>query len=273
MNEYSKKIELYQRSKDSIWTDDYIAKNMLNAHLDKSNDGATRNDLSIEKTVDWIDANIKRNSHIIDLGCGPGLYMSRLANLGHKISGIDFNKESIEYAKQQNHIENLTSYKYGDYLKEEFDNLYSVAMMIYCDFGALIANEQIAILNKIRNGLTDDGLFIFDVFDENIVNEKQEKKDWIISEGNDFWSKEPYFLLEEITHFKESKMIATRYFIINQKSKETKEYIMWDKYYNESDINNIMEENGFQVKTIDKNLIDNDNFTSKDVMFVVVQKK
>ena len=38
---------------------------------------------------------------ILDLGCGPGLYASRLARLGHRVTGIDFSPASIRYARQQ----------------------------------------------------------------------------------------------------------------------------------------------------------------------------
>ncbi|MDL2312459.1 class I SAM-dependent methyltransferase [Bacteroidales bacterium OttesenSCG-928-B11] len=271
MNDF-KEITLFQKSKYSIWTDAYIAKNLLNAHLDKSSDGASRNNSTIERTINWIDSHINRNSNIIDLGCGPGIYASKLAQLGHRVFGIDFNIESIKYAQQYNEVKNLTSYRYGNYLDSSFENIYSVAMMIYCDFGALLPEEQKILLSKVRNGLTDNGFFIFDVFEKGFLDKKQEKKEWIISDGNDFWSKEPYFLLEEIKHFKESNLIASRYFVINQESKDIKEYIMWDKYYDDESIIKLMNENGFHVKTIERDLINNDNFTSNDVMFVVAQK-
>jgi len=51
---YNNELKLFQRSNNSlIWTDDYISKSMLEVHINK---------------------NIKPNSKILDLGCGPGLY-------------------------------------------------------------------------------------------------------------------------------------------------------------------------------------------------------
>ncbi|MDR0332867.1 MAG: class I SAM-dependent methyltransferase [Dysgonamonadaceae bacterium] len=267
-----KEIELFQRSQLSIWTDEYIAKNMLNAHLDKLSDGASRNELVIEKTIDWINSQIHASSNIIDLGCGPGIYASKLAKLGHTVLGIDFNIESIKYAKQHNEIENRTSYRYANYLEDSFEGTYSVAMMIYCDFSALLPNEQKIILSKIRNGLADDGLFIFDVFEKEILDKNPKKRTWSMSEGNDFWCKDPYFLLEEVKHFNDFNRIAYRHFVINQQSRDIKEYITWDGYYNSESIGNLLKENGFKIKTIKKNLIDNTNFKSNDIMFVVAEK-
>jgi SAM-dependent methyltransferase len=265
-------IKLFQRSQLSIWTDEYLAKNMLNAHLDKLNDAATRNHLAIEKTIQWINSQIHKKSNIIDLGCGPGIYASKLAQLGHSVFGVDFNLESIKYAKQHNEVENRTSYQYGNYLENSFQDTYSVAMMIYCDFGALLPDEQKNILGKIRNGLTNNGLFIFDVFEKGILEKNQEKKVWSMSEGNDFWCKDPYFLLDEVKHFNDFNRIAYRHFVINQQNENIKEYITWDSYYDDESIGNLLKENGFKIKTIEKNLIDNTNFKSNDVMFVVAQK-
>ena len=49
-------LELYARGRRNIWTDRYIAKNLLAAHLDPEGDGASRNLRTIERTVDWIDS-------------------------------------------------------------------------------------------------------------------------------------------------------------------------------------------------------------------------
>ncbi len=38
---------------------------------------------------------------VLDLGCGPGLYSSRLARLGCSCTGIDFSPASIAYARLQ----------------------------------------------------------------------------------------------------------------------------------------------------------------------------
>ncbi|MCL2472498.1 MAG: hypothetical protein FWF26_02365 [Treponema sp.] len=92
---YSDELKLYQRSLESIWTDDYISKSLLSAHLDESNDDASRKYENRIKIENLINKNVKTNSKIIDLGCGPGLYSFELGKLGHRVLGVDFNKKSI----------------------------------------------------------------------------------------------------------------------------------------------------------------------------------
>ncbi|ULQ58812.1 methyltransferase domain-containing protein [Brucepastera parasyntrophica] len=269
---YAKNLSLFQRSADTIWTDPYISKNLLESHLDDTSDGASRNSETRKKTIEWINSRIAPGSTILDLGCGPGLYANDLAGLGHHVTGIDVNRESIQYAQKHQGPESLTEYRYGNYLEETIAGTYAAVIMIYCDFGALIPQEQKTVLRKIRDVLTDGGVFIFDVFGKGLRDIKKETESWEISDGGDFWSASPHFIMEEVRFFDEANAIGTRYFIANQESGKVKEYILWDQYYEESDITAFMKENGFSVKTVEKDLITSSNFTSEDVMFIIAEK-
>ena len=58
---------------------------MLQEHLSQEHDAASRRAPIIDRHVHWIHAALL-SSHptaILDLACGPGLYSSRLARLGH----------------------------------------------------------------------------------------------------------------------------------------------------------------------------------------------
>ena len=83
-----KELKLFQRSNETIWTDEYIGKNLLKAHLDESDDAASRKKESRLETINWISYFIKPNSKILDLGCGTGLYSFEFGKLGHKVYGM-----------------------------------------------------------------------------------------------------------------------------------------------------------------------------------------
>ena len=42
---------------------------------------------------------LKEGKRVIDFGCGPGLYATRLAQKGAFVTGIDFSENSINYAR------------------------------------------------------------------------------------------------------------------------------------------------------------------------------
>lgn len=261
-----KELKLFQRSNETIWTDEYIGKNLLKAHLDESDDAASRKNEFRLETINWINNVIKPNSKILDLGCGPGLYSCEFGKLGHKVHGIDFNKYSVNYARENKSIKNIVEYEYGNYLKDKINGKYDVIIMIWCDFGALLPKEQEVLLNKIKDLLTDDGVFIFDVVDE-LTNKPAEGKNWNTSDGNDFWNKEPYILMEETKHF--NNAVGRRYLTINQNTGNIKEFIFWDQYYNENSINELLENNGFNVKETNKELLDKSEVKT---LFVIAAK-
>lgn len=269
---YNNKLTLFQRSSDSIWTDPYISKNLLAAHLDEQTDGASRNRKIREKTVNWIADQLQSDSRILDLGCGPGLYALEFAKLGYKVTGIDFNRESIKYANKNSRLNNLVTYRYQNYLQDPIVGKYSAAVMIYCDFGALVPQEQKLLLEKIWSVLSDDGIFIFDVFTSRLVEHKAEMQSQNVSDGKGFWSETPYSEFTEVKHFKDANAIGSRHCIVGLEDGEAKEYIMWDQYYGENSIRSLLLENGFVLELINDNLIKGVNFISDEVMFVAARK-
>lgn len=264
---FGKDLELFQKSKESIWTDKYISKELLKCHLDESTEGASRSTKKRENILNFISKNIKPNSKILDLGCGPGLFDFELGKLGHKILGVDFNIESINYANKNKKLDNI-KYVYENYLEKDFNGKYDVILMIYCDFGALIPSEQKILLRKIYNLLSDNGVFIFDVFEtSNKLKPTCNYKKWNFFKGNDFWNKKPYLLLEEVKIFENENAVGNRYFVIDQNTGAKKEFILWNQYYNKVSIDSFLLENRFKVKNIKLDLLDND-----DVMFLVSEK-
>lgn len=266
-------LKLYSRSKDDLWTDKWISKNMLSAHLDFSNDAASRNIKVIQKTVTWIRSVIKNKSSILDLGCGPGIYAEEFAKQKYSVVGIDISKRSINYARKSARNKKLNiTYLNQSYLTDEIKGMYDNVVCIYCDFGALIPIEQKILLKKIQSVLKDDGYFIFDVFSNGLSSTKKEGRKWNFYNGSNFFSKKSHFVMEETVHFKEKNVWGTRNIVINKNSKSIKEYITWDTYYTKESISKLLEDNGFKVEEIRNDIVEANSFTSNDVMFIKAKK-
>ena len=266
----SKELKLYSRSKNNIWTDTWISKNMLAAHLDLTSDGASRNINTINKTVDWITAEIKSNSTILDLGCGPGLYAEALTEKDYTVTGLDISKRSIKYAEESARKKNLAiCYVNQDYIKKRIRGVFDTALCIYCDFGALIPEEQSVLLKNIYNALSDDGVLIFDVFSDGLSSSKKAGKSWNYYADGSFWCRGAHFVLEETVSFPDSHAWGTRAIVIG---KGIKEYSTWDTYYTKEQITGLLRNNGFEVEKIKEDLVEKSDFTSNAVLFVKARK-
>lgn len=101
--------KVFEESEYNFWLDEYISKNLLKAHLNPNYEGASRKFEFINSSVNWIYEKfpVDKYNRVLDLGCGPGLYAERLYSKGYEITGIDFSKRSIEYAKQRALKENF----------------------------------------------------------------------------------------------------------------------------------------------------------------------
>ncbi len=218
---YLKKPELYAQSTSKFWDDEHISKGMLEAHLDPKWEAASRCHDFIDESVEWI-AKItpsETNKNLLDLGCGPGLYAERLYKRGYQITGIDFSKRSIEYAKekasQRNHDIN---YIYKNYLEINYKNEFELVILIYCDFAVLSDDNRGALLKKIYDSLKPGGKFIFDVFSLKEFEDKKEDNKWYISEESCFWKPEKHICLE--SHFiYEGDVRVDQYTIIDKDGK------------------------------------------------------
>ena len=81
-----------------LWTDEHTSGQMLAYHLNGDVDISSRRTSFIDDSVRWLEERfeLSNNSRVIDFGCGPGLYTTRLARLGSEVHGIDFSARSIE---------------------------------------------------------------------------------------------------------------------------------------------------------------------------------
>ena len=265
-------LQLYQVSSSKIWTDKHISKNLLEAHLNLSEDAASRKIKTIQRTVNYISEFIPEEAKILDLGCGPGLYANLLARRGHSVTGIDISQSSVSYARKKAVADELNiKYYCRDYLRDDIGRGYDLAICIYCDFGALIPKKQLILLEKIKKSLQHDGLFIFDVFQDGLCATMDEKRDWHYSQAEGFWSGKPHLILEEKRHFKKQRVWGSRYIIIDEDHK-VRDFITWDHYYTEESIKQLLGENGFQVINTNSKLVDKNDYTSNDVLFVTCKK-
>ncbi len=248
-------LKLFQRSKGHLWTDEHISKEMLKAHLDNRHEGASRKPETIIKTVDWIEKQLTAEAKVLDLGCGPGFYTTMLNERGYGVTGFDINPISIDYAvgKARERGANIT-YRRLNYLTEDIGTGYDAIIMIYCDFGALVPEEQRALLKKIKDALNPGGKFLFDVFGEGLSRLKEEGRQWSYETEEGFWGVKPHFVLEESKHFSKEKVWGDRN-IVMEEGQIPKEYITWDQYYNREEIERLLKDNGFTLIELNDQLI------------------
>lgn len=240
------KPALWQRSAEPFWDDEHISKGMLEAHLNPNWDAASRKHRFIDASVKWLSSIISVNGKIIDLGCGPGLYTKRLSDLGFDVTGMDYSKRSIEYAKSQ---DSQTEYIYRNYLELDYTGVFDAVILIYCDYAALTFDERQTLLPRVYNALKPGGLFIFDVNTEkHFIKRKLRRPSWQLCNDGGYWSVEPYLCLET-THLYENDTVAVDQYVV-MANNSLKRYLNWETQYTVPKLTDEVVPFGFKVKNV-----------------------
>ena len=177
-----------------LWTRPYLARQMLNFHLDQETELASRRFETIDQIVNWIDSQLGlAGKRVCDLGCGPGLYARRFAARGADVSGVDFSAHSIDYARLKA-SENRQSIKYviADYLSDELPTGFDVVTLIYTDYSVLSPAQRAALLARIRDMLNPAGRLVMDVAGVAALAQKRESTLIESRLMNGFWAQGDY---------------------------------------------------------------------------------
>ena len=116
------------------WNDRDFSERMLAEHLTQEHNLASRRFDIIDRQVRWIHTAVlgSKPTRILDLACGPGLYTSRLARLGHVCVGIDYAPAAVHYAQETAIREGLAcTYCLGDVRETEYGDGYGLVMMLF----------------------------------------------------------------------------------------------------------------------------------------------
>jgi len=240
-------FEFYTAS--DLWTDEHTSKQMLSFHLNEAIDVSSRNAEFINRSVEWIasEFNIGRNTQIADFGCGPGLYAARLAKRGANVTGIDFSKRSVEYAKEGAIREQLSiNYVNQNYLEFETEDRFDLILMIMCDFCALSPTQRRVILSKFHNILKPGGSVLLDVYSLAAFDEREEATTYDVNLLNGFWSPNKYYGFLNTFKYDEEKVVLDKYTIVE--SDRIRTVYNWLQYFAPEDLERVFVEGGFSVE-------------------------
>jgi SAM-dependent methyltransferase len=231
------------------WDDPDISRRMLREHLSQRYDAASRRTKLIKKHVDWIHRFVleEQPSKILDLGCGPGLYASRLAEFGHECEGIDFSPASIEYARAKAVQKKLVCrYRQEDIRSANYGADFDLVMFVFSEFNTFEPEDARLILAKSFQALKPGGKILLEVPSFDAVEQLGNQPSVWYSEKNGLFSDEPYLCLTESFWNEEGSIAIERYYIIEETNKDIHLYINSTQAYEESQFISLLGSAGFR---------------------------
>ena len=263
-----------QQSTKALWTDPHIAQQMLTFHLDPTNDAASYRHEIIDSAVDWMvnHFDLHEGDTYLDLGCGPGIHTRRMAVRGLSVTGVDFSEYSIQYARKKAQEQNLTvDYRCQNYLDIDILNTFDLVSLISCDFCALIPEDRIVFLRNVYSVMKDTGIFYFDFHSKARLHQLHEFSSWTYHDNGGFYSEDSHLLLTNQFVFKEEGISCTKYTVIKGVY-NTKELLLWHRYYDLNEVMSILLDAGLQVTEV-YGRVDGKPFTGESLDITVAVKK
>lgn len=262
------------REGDGIpWNEPAFSERMLKEHLSQEHDAASRRSEIIERHVGWIHGSLLggRPTRILDLGCGPGLYSSRLARLGHQCLGIDYSPASIAYARQA--AEGLTcTYVHADIRGADYGEGFGLAMLIFGEFNVFAPTDAHTILAKAHRALAPGGLLLLEPHTYVAVEEiGHERASWYSAESGLF-SERPHLYLEEARWDEARRAATTRYYIVDAESGQVTRYAGGMQAYTDEEYRALLAECGFGEVAFYPSLA-GDEATAQPGLFALVARK
>lgn len=247
INERPKVFEFYTASE--LWTNEHTAQQMLQYHLNDDIEASSRNSAFIEKSCGWIAEKFNiTGKKVIDFGCDPGLYASRLAQKGALVTGIDFSENSINYARTAAKDKGWNiNYIVSDYLDFETAEKFDLIMMIMCDFCALSPAQRKTLLEKFKTILKPEGSILMDVYSLSNFENKSESATYEKNQLFGFWSPNDYYAFVNTFKYEEEKVLLDKY-TIHEADKDEKVVYNWLQHYSFGMLQAELDQNGLLVK-------------------------
>jgi 2-polyprenyl-3-methyl-5-hydroxy-6-metoxy-1,4-benzoquinol methylase len=270
---YLQAPKAFDKGNVEYWTYPLFSDLILQGHLDQSNSGGSRKYKFMDKSVGFIGqiAPKERYKKVIDLGCGPGLYCERLANIGYEVTGLDISEKSIKFAEDKAKQENLNiKYRLESFLEFNETEKYDLALLIYYLYGSISSNERKDLLERIYRSLNPEGVLIMDVTSEINFNKFKEEQTWSFSNSQASLSSDSYIGFRQALKYPDQVTLEKTTLLFKDMDQVT--FNIWNKSFSKNTLIQEVESVGFKVKGIYSD-VSGQNFSENSEEIAILLEK
>ncbi len=251
-----------------FWDDPYIATQMMRFHLDPNVEAASKRHAVIDAECTFLAKalNLKPGKTLIDLGCGPGLYLERWLATRAQLVGVDLSSVAVVTAKKR--LNAPITWIVADYRQLPKTLKADAMTLIYYDFTALPVKDQVPLLKEITDHLNPGGLIALDVMTPQNTYKESIR---IAQRESGFWSPKPHTEIHQVFIHTSPKVIIDQYTLIDPSGH-------WDtiriqnRLLTQAELEGMLKEAGLMPVTWLSDLSGNPYHPSSKTLAVIAQK-
>ena len=266
----------WQHGDNIPWHQPDFSERMLREHLSEDHDAASRRSETIDAHIDWIHDHLLKGhaAKILDLGCGPGLYTSRLAQRGHECVGIDYSPASIAYATDHARAHNLRcNYVHEDIRLAEYGTGFDLVMLIFGEFNVFRPSDAREILRKAHRALTEGGLLLLEPHTFAAVRTIGTQGSHWYSGERGLFSDRSHLCLQEHTWDSATNTATIRYFIVDAPSGDVSGYAQTFQAYTDAEYCSLLVDYEFDDVELIPGLADASGDSTDGLIAVVARRR
>ena len=198
------------------WNEPEFSRRMLREHLSQAHNAASRRFELIDSQVEFIHREFlgKRPARVLDLGCGPGFYLTRLAQLGHEVTGVDYSPASVTYALEEARTAGLDiAVVDGDVRAADFGGPYDLVLLLSGELNVFRPEHASEILRRAAGALAPGGSVLVEASTYDAIRSKATGIRWYWRAAG-LWSDGPHSVIEEAVWDDASQTAIARYYIV-----------------------------------------------------------
>ena len=231
------------------WDEPAFSQRMLEEHLSQTHDLASRREPLIEAHVRFIQQHLVKGqrARVLDLGCGPGFYLHRLARLGHRGHGIDFSPASIAHAREVATDDKLDcTFEQADLREASFGEGFDLVLLIFGQLNVFERERARDILQRAHAALAPGGTLLLEPQDPDAIRSAaDDPAHWSVVPRGVFASS-PHLLLHERFWDEPTRTATDRWYVVDAESAAVHRHSMSTCSYTPDELSALLTTIGFK---------------------------
>ena len=231
------------------WDDSDFSERMLREHLDESHGAASRRSEERAAQLEWLWSRLalEPGARVLDLTCGPGLYVVELATQGCQVTGVDFAPAAISYARELAGAAGVAGRCY--FIQQDVREInfaggtFDAVLFLYGQLAVFPREEAAALLTKAATALRPGGRLCVELLDQERVD--KEESTWWFTDNQGLWGRAPFLCLGERSWYAERALSLERYYVLHLESGRMDEITLADQTYSVAEMVGMMRTAGF----------------------------